>query len=69
MRAVIAHNSPGARATIRMVLTGGDADGGAVPDANAIAAMWLDDGVNEANCGVDGAAETMIMGGAPGVGT
>ncbi len=28
MRAVIAANSPGARATIRMILTGGEADGG-----------------------------------------
>lgn len=45
-----------------------DADGGAVPDANAITSIWLDDGVNEANCGVDGAAETMILG-AAGAGT
>lgn len=46
-----------------------DADGGAVEDANAISKMWLDDGANEGNCGVDGGVETIIMGGAPGVGT
>ena len=44
-----------------------DADGGAVTPP--VTRIWVDDGVNEANCGVDGGAEVFILGAAGGVGS
>ena len=67
-QAAIANGAAFVRFVLADNICARDADGGAVPDANAITSIWLDDGVNEANCGVDGAAETMILG-AAGAGT